>query len=118
MINKERRLFPSVRAHLHQFISDSDLESIRMASTASETVWSTMIAVRQLSTTYYTISTCLADILHRYREMITSGEHDVSSPLLNNLHQTLFSPPSTSNKLNDQSRLLAEYANVLHTILQ
>jgi len=89
-----------------------------MTSTASENVWSTMIAVRQLSTTYYTISTCLADILHRYCEIITSTEHDVSSSLLNNLHQTLFSSSSTSNKLNDQSRLLGEYAQILQTILQ
>lgn len=99
-------------------LQHSSLRPRQMTSIASESIWSTMIAARQLSATYYTISTCLTDILHRYCDMISRENNDVSSSLLNNLYQTLFASSNLSINLSDQAKLLAEYANVLQTILK
>jgi hypothetical protein len=89
-----------------------------MTSVSSETIWSTMIAARQLSSTYYTISTCLTDILHRYCEISLSQTNNLSSSLFNNLNQILSSSSASSTNLIDQSKLLAEYSNVLQNILK
>jgi len=73
-----------------------------------------MIAARQLSTTYYTLSTCLTDLLHRYFEISSSQTNSISSSLFHNLEQTLFS----SNTSTTQSKLLDEYSNILQNILK
>jgi hypothetical protein len=71
-----------------------------------------MIAARQLSVTYYTLSTCLTDLLHRYLEISSSQDNNISSSLFHNLDQTLF-----SSSIN-QSKILDEYSNVLQNILK
>ncbi|CAM2717276.1 unnamed protein product [Rotaria socialis] len=83
-----------------------------MASISSETIWSSMINARQLSITYYTLSTCLTDLLHRYVEI--SQTNKISSSLFHNLDQTLFSSVTPSN----QSKLSDEYSNILVNILK
>jgi hypothetical protein len=85
-----------------------------MASVSSETIWSSMIAARQLSVTYYTLSTCLTDLLHRYFEISSSQTNSTSSSVFHNLDQTLFSSITSTN----QSKLLDEYSNVLQNILK
>lgn len=86
-----------------------------MASIQSETIWLSMIAARQLSTTYYTLSTCLTDLLHRYLEMTSSENNSIPSSLFHDLDQTLFSSNNTSI---NQSKLLDEYSNILQNILK
>lgn len=85
-----------------------------MSAPSSETIWSSMIAARQLSVTYYTLSTCLTDLLHRYFEITSSQTNSISSSLFHNLDQTLFS----SNTSTNQSNLLNEYSNILQNILK
>ena len=90
-----------------------------MGSERIETIWSSMIAARQLSVTYCTISTCLTDLLRRYYERISNKSTDQPLSLLNGLYRTLFTSISPStDKLNHQAKLLAEYASILQTILQ
>ncbi|CAF0752178.1 unnamed protein product [Rotaria sordida] len=88
-----------------------------MASTSNETIWSSMVATRQLSMTYYTLSTCLTDFLHRYIEMSSSSSqtNNISSSLFHNLDKILFSSSVTST---NQSQLLDEYSNILLNILK
>ncbi|CAF2463107.1 unnamed protein product [Rotaria sp. Silwood2] len=92
---------------------------MQMASVSSETIWSSMIAARQLSITYYTLSTCLTDFLHRYVEMSSSSSspqtNNISSSLFHNLDKTLFTSSITSI---NQSQLLDEYSNILLNILK
>ncbi|CAF4426646.1 unnamed protein product, partial [Rotaria magnacalcarata] len=83
-----------------------------MVSISSETIWSSMINARQLSITYYTLSTCLTDLLHRYLKI--SQTNKISSSLFHNLDQTLFSSSVTPS---NQSKLLDEYSNILVNIL-
>ena len=73
-----------------------------------------MIAARQLSMTYYTLSTCLTDFLHRYFAMPSSEMTILSSSLFHNLDETLFSSVTSAN----QSKLLDDYSNVLQNILK
>lgn len=82
-----------------------------MTSVTSESVWSSMIAARQLSTTYYTLSTCLTDYLHRYFSQTTPSTIDVTSSLFHNLDEMLHSP-------QEQSKLLDEYSNIIQNILK
>ncbi|CAF3332429.1 unnamed protein product [Rotaria socialis] len=70
----------------------------------SENIWSTFITTRQISSNYYTISTCLTDLLHRC---------SLNSTLFYNLSQTLFSSSSI-----DQIKLLNDYSNIIKTILK
>ncbi|CAF1090227.1 unnamed protein product [Rotaria sp. Silwood1] len=89
-----------------------------MTSVSSETIWSSMIAARQLSMTYYTLSTCLTDFLHRYVEISLSSSpqtNNISSSLFHNLDKTLFSSSLTTT---NQSQLLDEYSNILLNILK
>jgi hypothetical protein len=73
-----------------------------------------MIAARQLSITYYTLSTCLTDLLHRYFEISSSSQtNNLSSSLFHNLDQTLFSSSTTN-----PSTLFDEYSNILQNILK
>ncbi|CAF1616575.1 unnamed protein product [Rotaria magnacalcarata] len=72
--------------------------------TTSENIWSTFITTRQISSDYYTISTCLTDLLHRC---------SLNSTVFNNLSQTLFSSSSI-----DQIKLLNDYSNIVKTILK
>ncbi|CAF0943935.1 unnamed protein product [Adineta steineri] len=84
-----------------------------MTSVPSETIWSSMIAARQLSLNYYTLSTCLTDLLHRYIEISSSSQNNnVSSSLFHNLDRTLFSTTTNPSKLSD------EYSNIIHNILK
>ncbi|CAF1289946.1 unnamed protein product [Adineta ricciae] len=84
-----------------------------MSTMPSESIWSSMIAARQLSVTFYTLSTCLTDLLHRYSESaLSQANKTLSSTLLHNLDQTLFSTTSNSSKLFD------EYSNVVQNILK
>jgi hypothetical protein len=69
----------------------------------SEIIWSKMLAARQLSSNYFTILTCLTDILHRYSQ---------TSSVFNNLSQTLFS--SSVNQI----KLINDYSNILQNILK
>jgi hypothetical protein len=69
----------------------------------SENIWSKVLAVRQLSSNYFTILTCLTDILHRYSQ---------NSSIFNNLSQTLFSSSI------DQIKLLNDYSNILQNIFK
>ncbi len=81
-----------------------------MALVSSETIWSSMIASRQLSINYYTLSTCLTDLLHRYFEISSS---QTNNSLFHNLDQTLFSSSTTN-----PSTLFDEYSNILQNILK
>jgi hypothetical protein len=63
-----------------------------------------MINTRQISSNYYTILTCLTDILHRYSQ---------NSSIFQNLSQTLYS----SSSIN-QIKLLDDYSNILQNILK
>ncbi|CAF0949123.1 unnamed protein product [Adineta ricciae] len=84
-----------------------------MSTTPNESIWSSMIAARQLSVTFYTLSTCLTDLLHRYNESaLSQANKTLSSALLHNLDQTLFSTSSNSSKLFD------EYSNILQNTLK
>lgn len=87
-----------------------------MASLPSrESIWSSMLAARQLSVTYYTLSTCLTDLLHRYIEITSSQNNKISSSLFYSLDQTLFSSSITPA---NQSKLLDDYSNILVNILK
>lgn len=74
-----------------------------------------MLAARQLSVTYYTLSTCLTDLLHRYIEITSSQNNKISSSLFYSLDQTLFSSSITPA---NQSKLLDDYSNILVNILK
>ena len=90
-----------------------------MALVSSETIWSSMIAARQYSVTYYTLSTCLTDLLHRYFEISSSQSNNLSSSLFHNLEQTLFSSSSTTTTTTTNlSKLSDEYTNILQNILK
>ncbi|UJR36982.1 hypothetical protein I4U23_029690 [Adineta vaga] len=86
-----------------------------MSTMPSETIWSSMISARQLSATFYTLSTCLTDLLHRYNEISSSQSNKIlSSTLFHNLDQTLFSTVPSTNS----SKLFDEYSNILQNILK
>lgn len=89
----------------------------QMASTSSVPIWSSMIAARQLSMTYYTLSTCLTDFLHRYfatSSSQTTTTITLSSSLFHNLDETFFSSSNSTN----QSKLLDDYSNIIQNILK
>lgn len=87
--------------------------------TENESIWSKLKSIRQLSATYFTISTCLSDVLHRYSEQTPTENNDCSSSSLDSLRRTLFSSPtSISDESHSSTELLADYSKNLQNALQ